>query len=1142
MQARFLLGPAGSGKTHRCLAEIRAALHAAPVGPPLLLLAPKQATFQLERQLLADRSLPGYTRLRILSPERLAGFVLDAVGASAPPLLSEEGRVMVLRALLTRQGDKLRVFHSTARLAGFAIHLSGVLRELQEARLTPERLEVLARRLATDDPLTDKLHDLALLWCAYREWLDGHALHDASQLFDLATEALKRRPVSAGAAVPLRPGGLWLDGFAEMTPQEMDLVGALVPHCAHATLAFCLENAAGAERRWLSPWAVVGRTFRGMQDRLHATPGSDVVTEELSRDPRRSRFAGHPVLGHLEHYWAAPTPLTVPGEVASQLRVVACANPEAEAVFAARAIRRYVREGRGRYRDIAVLARSLEDCHDVLRRVFTRYEIPFFLDRRQAVTHHPLAELTRHGLRIVAFGWQHDDWFSALKTGLADDDEAGLDRLENEALARGWKGEQWRQPLRGLEADTLGGELERLRARVSQPFEGLAADLRQADNRPTGPQLAAALRCFWGAVEVERKLQAWANPPAAAAGLCPPEPRHATVWEQMNALLDNLARAFSSEPLALVDWLPLLDAGLANLTVGVIPPALDQVLIGAVDRSRNPDLRFVLLPGLNEGFFPAVPPPAVLLTDTDRESLESLGVELGPDRRRQLGRERFYGYIACTRARERLVLTCSGRGADDRVLPPSIFVAHLQQLFPTLTVESAPDAGDLRPAEHWCELVPTLLRAAREPAPSGTETSPNQPEPTSPLSGTGLESIAQLAEWRRGLPAWRGAPSDEFLSPGLPEQLYGATLRTSVSRIEQFAACPFRFFVNSGLGAEERLCFEVDPRQRGSFQHDVLQRFHEEVRAAGREWRDLTPEEARGWIGRVADERAVDFAAGLFLADERSRFTARSLTRSLQEFIGVIVGWMRGGYAFDPRLVEVAFGFSGDGLPAWTLPLPDGHELGFRGRIDRLDVARDAAGRAWLVVLDYKSSARKIDPVLLAHGVQIQLPAYLAALRGIPGLAALLGANAVVPAGVFYVALRGSYPRGASRAEVLDEAGASQARAYQHRGRFRLDALPWLDPGGGGQFSYRLKQDGQPYANSTDPVPAPAFVALLDAVEEQLRRLGTAIYAGDARVDPYVKGTNIRACDTCEYQGICRIDPWTHAYRRLTLDPASAPR
>jgi len=54
----------------------------------------------------------------------------------------------------------------------------------------------------------------------------------------------------------------------------------------------------------------------------------------------------------------------------------------------------------------------------------------------------------------------------------------------------------------------------------------------------------------------------------------------------------------------------------------------------------------------------------------------------------------------------------------------------------------------------------------------------------------------------------------------------------------------------------------------------------------------------------------------------------------------------------------------------------------------------------------------------------------------------------------------------------------------------------------------------------------------LDQVEENLMRMGRAIFAGAIELNPYQNGAK-RACDHCEYQGICRIDPWTHSFRVL---------
>jgi ATP-dependent helicase/nuclease subunit B len=1146
MQARFLLGPAGSGKTFRCLAEIRAELLRAPDGPPLILLAPKQATFQLERQLLAGTSLPGCARLQIFSFERLARFVLEELRAAPAPALSEQGRVMVLRALLRQRADELKRFDKSARCSGFAQQLSALLAELQSHGLSAARLVGLSRRSDLPPELQAKLHDLAVLAQAYADWLAEHELQDANRLLDSATEALRassgskfQGPNSKAQSPESRePAGtshfairhssfvisaLWHDGFAEMTPAELDLLAAVLPHCERATLAFCVDHEPRADESWHSIWSVVGKTFLRCRERVAALPDAEVKVEILERNPAQSRFADNSALAHLEANWSQPQPFTIRDSPFTQPtpRLITCANPDAEAAFSAREILKFVRAG-GRFREAAVLVRQLDDYHKSLARAFRRYGVPFFLDRREGVAHHPLAELTRSALRTVAFEWHHEDWFAALKAGFSAVEETQIDRLENEALARGWRGAKWRSPVHlGVAEADLGARLEQLREELLPPFARLAERLALPDVRPTGAQLAAALREFWRQLDVERTLERWVAEGVPSSGFRVPSSVHATVFTEMNAWLDNLALAFpaGSATLPLRDWLPVLEAGLANLTVGVIPPALDQVLIGAIDRARNPELKLAFVLGLNEGVFPAAPATPVILTEDDREKLDGGGVALGPDLRDRLARERFYGYIACTRASEWLVLTRASHGTDGRALNPSPFVAHVKRLFPKVETEECHAETDWREAEHVCELIAPLVEMQN----GGCRMKNWEALVRLPALSALVERLGQL---RKPDPA-------EGLTPGRAKKLFGPVLKTSVSRLENFAACPFRFFIHSGLRAEERKVFELDFREQGSFQHAVLKIFHEELQTEGRRWRDLTPAEARDRVARIAGVLTTDYREGLLRDSPQTQFTAGVLARVLQDFIEVLVGWMHGRYQFDPAAVELDFDEGGQ-VPAWTLELGAGRQLQLRGRIDRVDLWHmPGADAAWCVVIDYKSGAKKLDPVLLEHGLQLQLLSYLNVLRHWPDPRPL-GVRRLVPAGVFYVSLRGAAASGSSRA-VLGGATAARKATYRHTGRFDVSALPKLDASGdevGEQFNYRRNQDGSLRANLADAKSPEAFGALLARAEAQLRVMGERIFSGEAKVDPYRKGSDT-PCEFCDYASVCRIDPWTHEYRML---------
>ncbi len=295
---------------------------------------------------------------------------------------------------------------------------------------------------------------------------------------------------------------------------------------------------------------------------------------------------------------------------------------------------------------------------------------------------------------------------------------------------------------------------------------------------------------------------------------------------------------------------------------------------------------------------------------------------------------------------------------------------------------------------------------------------------------------------------------------------------------------------------------------------------------------------------KLADEFADEYREGLFRASDKNLFVVESLAEDLCRFIETVVGWME-DYGFDPVEVELDFGGEGATMPAWEFDLGEGHKMAFNGKIDRVDLAVDPeTHRANCVVIDYKSSGRKMDLTLLRNGIQIQLPAYLAALWRTPHPDALfpdLKVGEINPLGAFYVNLRGQFSSAGARNEALADMDADRRQAYQHAGRYSLEALNDLDrrharegrPSG--QFAYRLKRDGTPYKNSNTVMEANAFREMLECVETRLREMGQAIFRGEAGVDPYQHGKKT-ACDYCEFRAVCRVDPWTHAYRALMED------
>lgn len=1154
MKLRLLLGRAGTGKTHTCLAEIVERLRKeGEEGPPLIFLVPEQATYQMERALLARLPadpVAATTRAQVVSFRRLEQRVFQEAGGPVRPVPSELGKRLLLRLVLARSEADLELFRGSARRPGFMNRLSRTIRELRDQGVEASDLAEAAQGLEQADPrLAARLRDLTTLLTGYESLLQKR--------FDDPDRGLATAAQRVRAARSLRGALVWVDGFAGFTPAEFAFLEALLGVAGSMTVALCIDG-----RRPLGGPPQEADLFRQTHETYHqllrvAERAGAVVTgvDVLDRDTAPPRFASSPALAWVEAWLFRPgrprEGAPAPGEA---VEVVAAADPRREVEAVARRIRRLCRDQGLRPREIAVVVRNLDPYEVWIRRIFTDYGIPYFIDRKGGLSHHPLVEMVRSALEVVAFDWPAEAVFRYLKTDLAGLERDSVDRLERYVLSHGIRGRWWYgdtpwrfRRLYSLETEpedvdpATAADLERLdadRRRAAGPLIRLQDSLGAARVEPLPARtLVRAVVDLLAGLDAGSTLERWVAGAEAAGDLVAAR-EHRQAWAGVAAVLETCAGILDDEPLTLAEFRQVLEAGLEGLQLALIPPALDQVLVGSVERSRQPDVRAVFVLGANDGVFPAVPEEDPIFNDGDREALAGLGVELAPDSRLRLFHERYLAYIALTRSRERLWVSYSltdGSGGERR---PSPIVTRLGELFPGLTGQVEPGmaagpAGTPAPTryEHPGRLIGALLpvlRAARRGA---------EPDPawwgawrwlaSHPRHGPVLQRLARALAEPLPVPP---LPGD------LAGELFGTPLRTSVSRLERFGACPFQHFALHGLRLQEPPVAEIDPARLGSLMHAVLSRIVAEVESGGRALPDLTPEERRALVDRVVDAVAPRLAEEVVLESARQAYLVQRVKDIIGWVVEVLAEQQRRG-RFVTRGTEVSFGLGGEGaLPPLELKLESGHRALVRGRIDRVDVA-SVDGATWVRVVDYKSSRRGLALDEIYHGLSLQLPAYLAVVvAAAPGW---LGGPAH-PAGAYYQPMvdpvvdepagAGGDDPEAARRERLKASKLAGLTVAEPRVIRAMDAE--VGAGVSELVEAGLTKDGAP-RKSDKVAPEQDVQRLLGFVQRRMADLAGGVLSGRVAPRPYRKPDGEVPCGYCPFRAVCRFEGSYQPYRHL---------
>jgi len=1123
MAVQFILGRSGTGKTTHCIKSITHELVGNRNSTPLVLLVPEQATYQAQRAILADKKVAGYSRLRVLSFERLSFWLIGK--NTARPQISRLGREMIIHKILRADREKLTLFSQAAQTPGMATKLADIIIEMHECDCSPSDARRLARDLAKAEPhnmTAMKFADIALIFEDYTGFIAEKFDDPDIQL----SQAIKKIP----QADFLRGAKLWVDGFADFTVQQQRLLLEMLKAASDSYIALCLDPHAFdpryPDRCELDDTSLFSPTERTFADLTEAIRKSRLpLTKPILLD-RPVRFAASPALAHVENSIFNPT--AAPLKTNDDIQIVSTANRRAEIRYIAEKITKLVRGRDWRFRDIAVIASDISAYQHYIEALFDDYNIPFFIDKPKSLSTHPVIELITSAMQAVTNGFRTGDVFMYLKTNLAPVTGNDVDVLENYCLAFGIDGNDW---LAGADwafapkDDTQFDPkmIDEIRRKAIAPLSELRNDLElnKDEQLITAEKFTAAVWDFLKNLKVPEKLSRLNkdDPADRQAG-------NRQFYDKLVNLFDELAQIFTEDLMSVQDWTAILSTALAKMTLKLIPPTLDQVLVGSIERSRHPDLKAVFLAGATQKQFPQPVPFDGILTDDDRTVAQDHDFRLREKATRQLTNRQYLAYIAFTRPSQYLCITYPLTTDSATPVLPSPFLDNLKSLFVDLAERPPAKTDNIEDTFSKTQLADLLC------AKLGKDSNlPQKRANTLYALVENLNEDSELSRLSRQVKYALSYENSAALDKNFAMKLYGDSLECSATRLGSFAACPFQHFARYVLDLQQRKQFALKPLDLGRFYHRVLDTLFKRLNKDGRDFAAASKQQLQNTCAGVI---TAIIEADAFLSNFRKRsrhntYILDSATDILARAVADYAQMAKAG-TFRQITSELAFGKNAPLTSRGSFSTPAAVKVGLKGIIDRIDCA-NINGRQVALIFDYKRRPQSFSWSRFYHALDMQLALYMLAVTD----AQIASRSIDSVAGAFYIPVETTPPKG-TIADTKNEPDKFTRKAKGiFNGKFANNLDSKIEFGQSTFYNFRiLKKEQSPYGHygRSGAIKPAEFERLLEFAREKIIQTAEQIISGCIDITPYRLGMT-SPCSRCDFRAVCKFDWQINDYNPL---------
>lgn len=1127
MSLRFYFGPSGSGKSHRIYEEIMQRAAQEP-GRNFLIIVPDQFTMQTQKDLVMRSDRGGILNIDVLSFGRLSHRILEEVGTKEMPVLDDTGKSLVLQKIAADLKEQLPAMGSLLHKQGYIHEVKSAISEFMQYGISTQDMDKLIASAEKRGALAMKLRDLKTLYRGFQDYIRDHFITTEETLDVLRRSLVKSKILPDSVVV--------FDGFTGFTPIQNRLIQELMRVCEETIVTVTI----GEEE---DPYQMDGEqklfhlSKKTVADLVKLAAEAEVTRgEDVFVKGGPNRFAEAPALCYLEQnlFRYQYEPYT---EKQHEIHMFEALSPREEVHQTALYIRKLIREEGLTYRDIAVVIGDLEGYASYVETEFGQLEIPCFLDRTRGIVLNPMIEYIKSALQLYIRDFSYDTVFHFLRSGMADISREEIDELENYVIRTGARGyrtysrlftrktEEMQQGSGQEDTERAEETMERLN-RIRQQFTDTVEILHMAPRAKAG-EYVDHLYDFLEQNQVQQKLLNYQQRFEQEGDLAKAR-EYAQIYRLVMDLLDQIYELLGEEEISLQEFADILEAGFGEITVGTIPQNVDRIVVGDMERTRLKQVKVLFFLGVNDGNIPKNASKGGIISDMDREFLIESGTEMAPSPRQQMYIQRLYLYLNMTKPSERLYLSYAKVNSDGKGIRPSYLIDTVRKLFPLLAVEYPQNRSRLEQIEGRQEGARYLAEELREYADGTLREEERQ---DFYLMYRAYEADPEGRD-RLTAAAFRRY-KESGLSRIVARALYGRQLENSVSRLETYAACACRHFLQYGLSLQEREEFGFEVSDMGNVYHAVLENFAGKLAESGRTWWDFDENFATQAIKEAVEGYAATYGETVLYSSARNEYAITRMSRILTRTVLTLQQHLKQG-SFQPDDYELSFRFAED-LDSIHVDLSEEEKMHLQGRIDRIDVSEDAE-HVYVKVIDYKSGNKKFDLAALYYGLQLQLVVYMNAAMELESRKH--PDKEIVPAALLYYHI--DDPTIETPVELTQEQINEEILT-----KLRMNGVVNSDPAVVERLDRFLqdkskvipvekKKDGS-FSARSGILSREELHVVSAYVDTKIRQIGREILDGKIAANPYEKG-NEEACTYCAYKKVCGFDGSIPGYEKRQLE------